>query len=187
MCGSSRKRSSSSAVRRDLPTPGSPDSRTTCPSPAFRSAPAPQKHSHSSPAHESRQAGRVGALRTGSRPDSGAAGQARTTWRSLEVFDPRSLSSNNPPRSLSRSVGMTTHPAPLSLASRAARFGVSPTTPRSCASPEPTRRRPRPDRSRSRCAHARGRIATVTSSAPPPRQGKPARTARSASSSCASG
>jgi hypothetical protein len=35
MCGSLARRSSSAAVSRDLPMPGSPDSSTTWPSPAF--------------------------------------------------------------------------------------------------------------------------------------------------------
>jgi len=35
VCGSSRSRSSSAAIRRDLPMPGSPETSTICPSPAF--------------------------------------------------------------------------------------------------------------------------------------------------------
>ena len=57
----------------------------------------------------------------------------------LRFCGPRSLTSNRPPNSLRVPSAITTLSGSAIACSRAARFGVSPTTPRSCASPEPRR------------------------------------------------
>ena len=57
----------------------------------------------------------------------------------LRSFGPRSCSSNRLPRSFRVASAMTTTFGSAIPCRRAARFGVSPTIPRSCASPEPIR------------------------------------------------
>jgi hypothetical protein len=139
MCGSLARRSRSAAVRRDLPMPASPERSTTCPSLVLAFDQRRRRISSSS----SRPTSSVNALacRASKRPSTPlgrSAVQARTgalaPFRSLA---PRSSSSNRLPRSLRVLSAITTLFGSARPCKRAAWFGVSPTMPRSCASPEP--------------------------------------------------
>jgi hypothetical protein len=113
-----------------------------------------------------------------------SAAQVRT-GSAMRSLAPRSSRSNRLPRSLRVLSAMTTVFGSAMLCSRAARFGVSPTMPRSCASPDPIRSptTTKPVAMPTRvCSDALvfSAVTAATSSSA-------ARTARSASSSCACG
>ena len=181
--------SESAAVSRDLPMPGSPEISTTRPSPLFACCQRRRSSSTSS-----------------SRPTSGVSARAQC----LEAARRSPLSPQHPPRRLRlgkagerlrrrdlrdrtarRSAGaslsaMTSVFGAARACSRAARFGVSPTTAALLRrSPRRSDRRPRQARWRCRAARCKSSragnrpTASITAS--------PARTARSASSSCARG
>ena len=170
--------------------PGSPESRITCPAPDFACIQRSTISSISS-----------------SRPTSGVRAEAECSAsnRLSIVLSPRTrhartgstkpFSSTIPSSSYSKIplvslcvfASITTLSGSAKVCSRAARFGVSPTTPRSWDSPAPTRS---PTTTRPVA------IPTRTGSLPPGAAGtgraivticRPARTARSASSSCACG
>ncbi len=105
----------------------------------------------------------------------------------LSSTAPRSTYSNRPPVSRRVLGAITTAPGSASACSRAARFGVSPTTACSCASPEPTRSptTTRPVAMPTRTCN--GAAATVSSPATFSTSFSAARTARSASCSSARG
>jgi hypothetical protein len=186
VCWSGWMACESAAVRRDLPMPGSPERSTTRPSPAFASC---QRRS-SRPSSSSRPTSGVASERSASNretmPLSPTTRQARcASANPARDRGPRSSISNRLPICRRVPSEMTRVPGWATACSRAARFGVSPTTPRSCAAPapirSPTTTRPlaTPSRTFSRSANASSATASMTAS--------PARTARSASSSCACG
>jgi hypothetical protein len=172
----------SAAARRDLPIPASPEIRTARPSPAFACCQRRSSRSSSSSrptndvASERRASKR---LKTPLSPETrqtccGSAKPARDCG-------PRSSTSNKAPICRRVLSAMTSVPGCASTCSRAARFGVSPMTPRSCAAPvpirSPTTTRPlaMPSLTFNGSSVATRPIASITAS--------PARTARSASSS----
>ena len=123
-------------MSRDLPMPGSPEISTTRPSPLFACS---QRRSSSSI--------------SSSRPTSGVAPERNASKRlsiplspmtrhadcgsakPASACGPRSARSNSPPTCRRVASAMTSVFGAASACSRAARFGVSPTTPRSCAAP----------------------------------------------------
>ena len=187
MCGSAARRSSSAAVSRDLPMPASPDRSATCPSPAFA---LDQRRSRSS-SSSSRPTSAVSPLAcSASKRLSTEAGRKAVQAFTgppmpLRSFAPRSCSSKRLPRSFRVSSAMTTMFGSAIPCKRAARFGVSPTMPRSCASPEPTR-----SPTTTSPVAMPTRVCREAPDFNPPTawiNSSPARTARSASSSCARG
>ena len=131
MCGSSASRSRSSRTRRDLPIPGSPDEQHHLALAVPGLLPSAQQQrdllARARPAASDRRraAPRSGLRRDPrprpARPRSGSA-------KPLSRCGPRSSSSNTPPSSRRVAWLITTLPGAASAWSRAARFGVSPTT-----------------------------------------------------------
>jgi hypothetical protein len=146
----------SDAVSRDFPIPASPESSTTWPSPLF--ALDQRRRSNSSSSSRPTSAVRPAVCSASKRLATElarSAAQARTGLAiPLKSFAPRSSSSNRLPRSVRVLSAMTTVFGSATLCRRAARFGVSPTMPRSCASPEPIRSRPRPAQWLCQCEFA---------------------------------
>ena len=153
--------------------------------------PAVEQHAELVLAPDQRRetAGRA-APRSGSRhAPSPATRQADTgSAKPLRRCGPRSASSNSPPTSRRVAWLITTLPGAASACSRAARFGVSPTTACSCAAPSPIRSptttSPVAMPTRAASGSPAGRLELGR---PPSTIASPARTARSASSSCACG
>ena len=174
-------------MSRDLPMPASPDSRTTWPSPLFAFAQRRISNSVSSsrPTSAVRPLPCSASKRLSIELGRSAAKARTRPAMPLRSCGPRSFSSNSLP--MSRRVPSETIAAFGSAmpCSRAARFGVSPIMPRSCASPEPikspTTTRPvaMPTRVCRGVGDFNAPTAAISSSA--------ALTARSASSSCACG
>ena len=178
--------SDSAAVSRDLPMPGSPEISTTRPSPLFVCC---QR--------------RISSSTSSSRPTSGVPPERRASKRltaplwpntrqarcgsakPASCCGPRSSRSNSPPICCRVLAAITSVFGAAKPCSRAARFGVWPTTPRSCAAPSPIRSPTTaspvamPSRMRKSSRAGNRPTASITAS--------PARTARSASSSCACG
>ena len=129
VCGSLARRSNSAAVRRDLPMPGSPESNTTWPSPAF----AVDHRRRSSSSSSSRPTSSVTPLacRASKRLSTEAGRNATHTLTGPEIplrsRAPRSSSWNRLPNSFRVLSAMTTAFGSAMPCSRAARFGVSPT------------------------------------------------------------
>src|SRR6516162_5493501 len=132
--------SESAAVSRDLPMPGSPEISTTRPSPPFTCC---QRRTSSSTS-SSRPTSGVSAERKASKrlniPLSASTRQANCgAAKPANSCGPRSSRSNSPPTCRRVASPMTSVFGMARACSRAARFGVSPTTPRSCAAPLPIR------------------------------------------------
>jgi len=179
-------RCDSAAVRRDLPIPGSPETSTTRPSPDFACCQRRNNRSSSSSRPTSGVAPERNASKRLTTPLSPTTRQAGCgSAKPASGCGPRSSISNSVPICLRVPSATTKVLGRASACRRAARFGVSPTTPRSCAAPapirSPTTTRPvaMPIRAFSGSCVASWPTASMTAS--------PARTARSASSSCASG
>jgi hypothetical protein len=136
-------RSENAAVSRDFPIPASPATSTTWPSPVFALDQRRTSNSASSsrPTREVSPVACIASKRLSTELTRSAA-QARVgpamPLTSLAKLGPRSCSSNRLPRSLRVPSAMTTMFGSAIPCRRAARFGVSPTMPRSCASPDPT-------------------------------------------------
>jgi hypothetical protein len=132
---SEASRSSSAAVNRDLPIPGSPESNTIWPSPVF--AVDQRRSSNSSSSCRPTSAVRPVACSASKRPSAElvrSADQARTgPAMPLRSFGPRSCNSKRLPSSFRVPSAMTTTFGSAIPCRRAARLGVSPTMPRSCA------------------------------------------------------
>ena len=178
--------SESAAVIRDLPMPGSPEIRTTRPSPLFACCQRRESSSTSSSRPTSgvspeRRASKRLSAPLSLRTRQACCGSAKPT----SVFWPRLASSNSPPTWWRVPSAMTIVLGSARPCIRAARLGVSPTTPRSWAAPEPMRSpttaRPvaMPIRTRNVTRPDSFETASIVAS--------PARTDRSASSSCARG
>ncbi len=138
---SPERRSRSAAVSRDLPMPASPESNTTCPSPDL--AVDHRRSSKSSSSSRPTRSVRPLVCMASKRPSTEAgrsAAQARTGPEiPLSSCGPRSSSSNKLPTSLRVLSATTTLFGSATPCKRAARFGVSPTMPCSCAAPDPIR------------------------------------------------
>ncbi len=173
---------------RDLPIPGSPEISTTWPSRALARAQRRSSRSISS----SRPTSRVKAD-----PRKASNRLATTLGRStchtgtgaampFTSTAPRSRYSKRSPTSRCGPAAMTTVSGSARVCSRAARFGVSPTTDCSCADPAPTG-----SPTTTKPVAIPTRVCNLTdlmSSRPTASRAlSPARTARSASSSCACG
>ena len=175
-----------SAIR-DLPMPGSPEISTTEPSPPFARS---QRRSSRSISSTRLTSGVVLARSASNRLSAALAPSACHAWmasaKPLSATIPRSRYSNRPPVSLRVLDEITTAPGSASACSRAARFGVSPTTACSWAAPapsSPTTTSPvaMPTRTCKGAAAAVLSIGTASTSE------SPVRTARSASCSWAWG
>ncbi len=176
------------AIVRDLPIPASPERSTTRPSPRLASA------------HF-----RVNSSISSARPTSGISEEARSASNRLSIElgrsgcqtgtaslkprssdDPRLRSSKRAPTSRRVAAEISTVSGSAAACRRAARFGVSPTTSRSLVSPlpkrSPTTTSPVAMPTRI-CSLPEGRSSLPISST----RARPARTARSASSSSAWG
>jgi len=173
---------------RDLPMPGSPEIRTIWPSPALARAQRRNNRSTSSsrPISRLKAAPRNASKRLATLlgPSTCQAGTGAAIPFTSTV--PRSRYSKRSATSRRVLAAITTVPASASVCNRAARFGVSPTTDCSCAEPSPIRSPTTtspvaiPTRAWSWTdLMSRRPTASITPSA--------ARTARSASSSCACG
>ena len=179
-------RCDSAAVMRDLPIPGSPETNTTRPSPSFACCQRRNKSSSSSSRPTSGVVPERNASKRLTTPLSPTTRQA-ALWlgKTGERLGPEILDLEQVPICRRVLSATTRVPGRASACRRAARFGVSPTTPRSCAAPapirSPTTTRPlaMPIRTFSGSCVASRPTASMTAS--------PARAARSASSSCASG
>ena len=174
----------SAAVSRDLPMPGSPEISTTRPSPLFACSQRRRSNSISS----SRPTSGVSPERKASNrltsPLSPNTRQARCgSAKPASCCGPRSSRSNSAPICRRVASAITSVFGVARACSRAARFGVSPTTPRSCAAPSPikspTTASPVAMPSRTRRSSRAGNRPTASITA------RAAHTARSASSSCA--
>ncbi len=126
-------------MSRDLPMPASPESSTTWPSPllASTSAAAAIRILLRARRGRSRPLACSASKRLSTELARSAAQARAGPAMPLRSFGPRSSSSNRLPRSLRVPSAMTTVSGSAIACRRAARFGVSPTTPRSCASPDP--------------------------------------------------
>ena len=176
-------------TRRDLPIPGSPDSRTTCPRrpwPAATGAAAARSPRHGRPAASGPpSAAPRSALRPGPRP---RPARRHRLGKPLRRRGPRSSSSNRPPSSRRVAWLITTLPGAASACRRAARFGVSPTTASSRAAPFANQLADHDQTGRDADPRCQRRPQASSSLRPAPSAiASPALTARSASSSCASG
>ena len=127
-------------MSRDLPMPGSPAISTTRPSPLF----AWCQRRKSSPTSSSRPTRGVAPERNASNrlniplsPMTRHAGCGSAN--PVRACGPRSARSNSPPTCRRVASPMISVFGAAKPCSRAARFGVSPTTPRSCATPSPIR------------------------------------------------
>ena len=139
-CGSAAVLPSNLAVSPDLPMPASPDSSTTPPSPPFARA----QHRRIRSSSSSRPTSSTGPVRNASKRLSTTL--ARTASQAgtgpaipLSPLEPRSRSSKRLPINRRVPSAITTMFGSATPCNRAARLGVSPTIPRSCASPEPVR------------------------------------------------
>ena len=126
--------------------PARPTSSTTWPSPAR----ARRQRSSSSASSCSRPTSGSGAPRAAqrleaalARPSPDHAPGAHRLGEALEPAGPRSAKSNRSPSEPARASATTTVPGSASACSRAARFGVSPTTASSCGRALARRGRPR--------------------------------------------
>ena len=132
----------SAAVSRDLPIPGSPEISTTRPSPLFACSQRRRSNSISS----SRPTRAVTPRAQGLEAAHLAELSPKTPPRRVAARPkPSSCSAQGPQDQKARqSAGGCSRRSPrvfgvAMVCSRAARFGVSPTTPRSCAAPSPIR------------------------------------------------
>src|SRR5580693_5976574 len=131
-------RCDSAALRRDLPIPGSPETSTTCPLPAFACCQRLSRRSSSSSRPTSGVASERSASKRLNTPLSPTIRQARCASENpASACWPRSSISNRAPICRRVLSAMTSVSGAASPCSRAARFSVSPTTPRSCAAPVP--------------------------------------------------
>jgi hypothetical protein len=186
MCGSPASCSTMVCASRDLPMPGSPETSTIWPLPAL----ACSHRRASSAISSSRPTIGVVAMRSASKRLSTMLGRSATKARMvpsmpLSSCGPRSSSSKRLPSSFRVLSAMTTMFGSAMLCNRAATFGVCPTIPRSCASPDPIRSpiTTIPVAIPTRVCSGAGALTAATAAI----NSSPARTALSASSSCACG
>jgi len=173
----------------DLPIPGSPEMRATCPPPSFACRQRESTSSSSSP-RPIRGVSRVpcsAANRLSAWPSPRACHACTGSGKPLSADGVSFVSSNRSPSRRRVASDRTTAPASARSCSRAARFGVSPAIPRSCDSPEPIRS---PTTTNPVAIPMRALSGSPTAVLSLPillTSSKPALTARSASSSCACG
>ena len=139
-CSSPRSASRSAAARRDLPMPGLAAQQHRLPLARPRTAPAAEQQLHLLLAPDQRRrVARRAAPRSGSRrrPRRAPARRAPGPGMPFSSAAPRSAQENSAPVSRRVAASTTTAPGSARACRRAARFGVSPTTPRSRASPSP--------------------------------------------------
>ncbi len=189
MCGWPLSRSSRVWARRDLPMPGSPIRSATRPSPALACC---QRRCNSASSSSRPTSGvRSGPCRASKRLSAPLSRSTRVTMtgmaKPLISTAPRSSYSNNPPVSRRVLGAITTVPGSANACSRAARFGVSPTTACSCEAPWPIRSPTTTSPVAMPTRTCNGAAATVSSPATFSTSFSPARTARSASCSPARG
>jgi hypothetical protein len=187
VCGSVVRCSRSAAVSRDLPIPASPESNTTWPSPVF--ALDQRRSSNSSSSSRPTRAVRPLACNASKRLSTALGRNAAHARIGAEMplrsLAPRSSNSNRLPRSRRVLSETTTVFGSAMTCSRAAKFGVSPTTACSWADPVPIRSptTTKPVAMPIRVRRGAGTFNALTASI----SSSPARTARSASSSWACG
>ena len=175
-------------MSRDFPIPASPARSTTWPSPDFAFDQRRRSNSVSSsrPARAVKPVECIASNRLSTVVARNAAQARAGPAMPLRSLAPRSCSSNRFPRSLRVLSAMTTMLGSAVPCRRAARFGVSPTIPRSCESPEPIRS-PTTTSPVAIPTRTCDGLAAVLSFGTASTRSSPARTARSASSSCACG
>src|SRR6516165_3164723 len=138
MCGSPAINPTNALVSRDFPIPASPESSTTWPSPSVALKKHRRNNSNSSlrPTRAVNSVARSASKRLATKLACSTAHARTGPAIPLRLLIPRSLSWKKLPRSLRVLSATTTVLGSAMLWSRAARFGVSPTMPRSSDSPD---------------------------------------------------